>query len=132
MPQVLTTHAIITCPHGGVGTTVPSAPLWTVNGGNVLVEGDVGVLSCLFPYPCGGYRLQSMGLNASRIQGRKVILVTDFNKSFTGLPLAITETHTTLDGGTPAPIPAGAPAPPPTLEMADRIKPVGTGLMAVA
>jgi hypothetical protein len=125
MPQVLTTNATIFCPHGGKGTTMPSAPKWQINGGYVAVEGDMGVLACLFaPLPCVGYQLRSMGLNATQIDGRKVILVTDFNQSFTGLPLVMTEFHQTFDESTPAPIPTGQPPPPPTAEMADLVRPI--------
>ena len=127
MPQVLTTNATIMCPHGGIGSTVPTIPKWQINGGYVAVEGDNGTLSCPFGlFPCTGYQLRSMGLNASEIDGRKVILVTDFNQSVTGLPLVMTEFHQTFDESTPAPIPAGQPAPPPSDEMADLSKPVVT------
>jgi hypothetical protein len=127
MPQVLTTNAIITCPHGGLGTTTPTDPKWTVNGGFVLLENDPGVLACPFLiYPCVGYTLRSMGLNAMQIDGRKVVLATDFNQSFTGLPLTMVETHQVIDNSTPAPIPAGGTAPPLSPELADAIKPVVT------
>jgi hypothetical protein len=127
MPQVLTTNATIMCPHRGLGSTVPAIPKWQINGGYVAVEGDSGTLSCPFGlFPCTGYQLRSMGLNASEIDGRKVILVTDFNQSLTGLPLVMTEFHQTFDDSTPAPIPAGQPAPPPSDEMADLSKPVVT------
>jgi hypothetical protein len=125
VPQVLTTNATILCPHLGKGTTVPSNPIWSVNGGFVLLEGDVGTLACPFLLnPCVGYTLQSMGLNATTIAGRKVILVSDFNQSITGLPLMMIETHTTLDNSTPAPIPAGQPAPPLSPALADVTRPV--------
>jgi len=126
MPQVLTTNAIITCPHGGLGTSTPTDPKWTVNGGFVLLENDPGVLACPFIYPCVGYTLKSMGLNATQIDGRKVILVTDFNQSITGLPLLMVETHQVLDNSTPAPIPAGGTAPPLSPALADAIAPVVT------
>jgi hypothetical protein len=126
VPQVLTTNAVIFCPHGGKGTTTPTRPLWSVNGGFVLVENDPGVLACPFVYPCIGYQLRSMGLNATQIQGQKIILVTDFNQSFTGLPLFMTETHTTIDNSTPAPIPAGQSAPPLSPALADVVAPAVT------
>lgn len=127
MPQLLTTNAIITCPHGGPGTTVPSDPKWQINGGFVCVENDVGTIACPFLIlPCAGYQLQSMGLNATRIDGRKAILVTDFNQTFTGLPLLMTETHPVQDQSTPAPIPAGQSAPPLSPELTDAIPPVVT------
>ena len=44
MPQVLTTNALILCPHMGLGTSIPSDPKWSVNGGFVLLENDVGTL----------------------------------------------------------------------------------------
>ena len=108
MPRILTTKAIIQCPHGGLGTTTPLSPFWQIDGGFVLAEGDSGVLTCPFFYhPCVGYKLQSMGLNSSMLLGRRVILETDMQQSFTGLPLAITETHFCVDDSVPAPIPAG-------------------------
>ncbi|HYT56329.1 MAG TPA: hypothetical protein VEQ38_16610 [Verrucomicrobiae bacterium] len=125
MPHVLTTNAAIFCPHGGKGTTTPGVPKWQINGGYVAVEGDTGVLSCSFALlPCVGYQLRSMGLNATQIDGRKVILATDFNQSFTGLPLVMTEFHQTFDESTPVPIPTGQPPPQPTEEMADLSRPV--------
>jgi hypothetical protein len=127
MPQVLTTNALILCPHGGKGTSVPTDPKWSVNGGIVLLEGDTGTLACPFlTYPCIGYQLRSMGLNATRIDGRKVMLVTDFNETVTGLPLIMTEFHTTIDNSTPAPIPAGQSAPPLSPELTDMVAPMVT------
>ena len=35
MPQVLTTNAMIMCPHGGTGSTVPAIPKWQINGGYI-------------------------------------------------------------------------------------------------
>jgi hypothetical protein len=113
MPQVLTTNAMIVCPHGGVGTTAPSRPFWKVNDGHVCVDGDLGSLTCIFATPCVGYTLASMGLNATQIMGRNVMLVTDFVQSITGVPLSVTETQTTTyDDSTTTPIPVGASAPP--------------------
>jgi hypothetical protein len=124
MPQILTTNALIVCPHGGKGTTVPSSQKWQINGAFVCVENDTGTLACPFvPLPCGGYQLQSMGLNASQLDDKKVMLVTDFNKTFTGLPLVMTEFHQAVDQSTLAPIPAGQPAPPLSPEMADLVPP---------
>jgi phage baseplate assembly protein gpV len=115
------------CPHGGKGTTTPLHPRWQVNGGFVAVENDPGTLLCPFiPVPCVGYQLKSMGLNATEIEGQRVILVTDFNQTFTGLPLVMADFHQTFDNSTPAPLPAGQPAPPPSPEMADFIGPVVT------
>ncbi len=124
MPQLLTTNAIIQCPHGAVGVSTPSAPLWGIQGGFVLVEGDSGVLSCPFLPPCAGYTLRSMGLNSTTIAGRKALLVTDFNQTLTGLPLLMAETHTVVDDSTPAPLPAGSTAPPLPPELLDVAAPV--------
>lgn len=133
MPQVLTTKAQILCPHLGKGTTIPSLPVWKVDDGYVLVEGDVGTLACPFlPFPCVGYRLKSMGLNATRIVGKKVILATDFNQTFTGLPLTIVETHETIDSTTTAPLPPAGPAPPLPPALLDMVKPVVTGSLSVS
>ena len=120
MPQVLTTNALIMCPHGGRGTTQTPNRKWTVNNGTVSVEGDAGTLTCPFvPLPCGGYTLRSMGLNATQIDGRKVILVTDFNQTITGLPLVMADFHQTFDESTPAPVPSGQAAPASSPELAD-------------
>ena len=125
MPQILTTNAIITCPHGGKGTTIPSVQKWQINGGFVCVEGDTGTLACPFlVYPCVSYTLKSMGLNATTMDERKVMLTTDFNQSVTGLPLLMTETHQVLDQSVPASIHPGQPAPPLSPELADLISPI--------
>jgi hypothetical protein len=129
MPQVLTTNALIVCPHMGLGTSIPSDPKWSVNGGSVLLENDTGTLACPFvPCPCVGYQLRSMGLNATEVDGRKVVLVTDFNQTLTGLPLTMTEFHQTFDDSLPAALPPGysASASPP--ELADATKPVVTAV----
>src|SRR5918999_4208540 len=131
MPQVLTTHALILCPHAGKGTTIPSHPKWQISGGFVAVEGDTGFLACPYvPLPCGSYQLGSMGLNATQIDGRKVILVTDFNQSATGLPLTIMETHNVIDDSTPAPLSVGKPVPPLAPVMTDVTKPLVTCILA--
>ncbi len=128
MPQVLTTNALITCPHGGKGTSIPSVipPIYVVSGGAVLLEGDTGTLAC--PYvtlPCVGYTLKSMKLNATQVAGRQVVLVSDFNQTLTGLPLLIQEFHnTTFDNSTPAPIPPGGGAPQLPPELTDFTQPV--------
>lgn len=124
MPQVMTTNAVVMCPHGGVGTTTPASLKWSVNGGLAVREGDTGTLSCVFVPPCTGYTLRSMGLNSTKIDGVAVILATDFNQSLTGMPLTITETHTTIDDSTPASIPAGDTAPPLAPELIDVTAPV--------
>src|SRR5688572_6631978 len=130
MPPILTTKAIILCPHGGLGTSIPTDPRWSIDGGTVLLDGDAGTLACPFLlFPCVGYRLQSMGLNATRIGARPVMLVTDFTQSFTGFPLTLTEVHQVVDDSTPAPIPPGASAPPLSPELADVTSPVVTVVM---
>jgi hypothetical protein len=115
MPRVLTTNATITCPHGGVGTSMPMpAPrLVTINGGEVLVTGDQGTLSCAFTVPCVGYALVSMGLNATTLEQRAVMLDSDFLQSYTGFPLTVVESHSVFDRTTPGtPPPQGATIPP--------------------
>jgi hypothetical protein len=125
VPEVLTTNAIITCPHGGLGKTIPNEPIWTVNGGFVLVENDAGdLIGCTSSLNCKSYVLKSMGLNATLIRGKKVILVTDFNQSITGLPLIMSELHEVVDKSSPVPLVDGRPPPqlPPAME--DEIDPV--------
>jgi hypothetical protein len=129
MPRVLTTNALIVCPHGGKGTSIPTDPKWSINNGIVLLENDTGMLTCPFiPLPCASYQLKSMGLNATQIDGRKVILETDFNQTLTGLPLLITDFHQTFDDSTVAPIPSGQSAPPLPAELSDTIRPLVTGV----
>ena len=124
MPRILTTRAIITCPHGGVGTTIPSWPFWNIEGGQAVRQGDAGTLTCVFPYPCTGYVLRSMGLNATKIDGLPAILETDFNQSLTGLPLTMTDTHNVIDNSTPAPVPIGGAPAPQAAELLDFAAPV--------
>jgi hypothetical protein len=119
MPRVLTTNARIICPHGGIGRSIPSDPKWSIDGGTVLLDGDTGTLSCVFIPPCVGYQLRSMHLNATYLDGRHVMLETDFTQSITGFPITIMESHQTFDDSTPAPIPAGQPAPPTPPELQD-------------
>jgi len=116
--------ATVTCPHGGIGTSIPSLPIWSIEGGIALREGDQGVLSCTFLPPCVGYSLRSMKLNATTIGGVSAILETDFNQTFTGLPLSIVDHHHVIDNSVPAPVPIGGQAAPLTAEMADVIAPV--------
>ena len=126
MPQVLTTNATIICPHGGTGQhgagdseVADQRRLRGRRRRHRRAQLSVRAVSV--------HRLSalsSMGLNATEIDGRKVILVTDFNQSLTGLPLRMTEFHQTFDESTPAPIPTGQPAPPPSEEMADLSRPV--------
>ena len=91
----------------------------------MLLEGDTGTLACPFVLcPCVGFTLRSMGLNATTLNGRRVILATDFNQTFTGLPLIIQEFHQAHDQTTPAPLPAGQSSQPPSPAMADMVKPI--------
>ena len=121
MPNVLTTKASIRCPHGTLGVSIPLSPKWSIDGGDVLCEGDSGTFPfCVFVVPCVGYTLQSMGLNATYIDGRRVMLDTDFNTTFTGLPLVMQDLNSTYDDSTPAPIPVGQPPPPLPPELANR------------
>jgi len=125
VPRILTTNATITCPHGGSGTTIPTLPKWQIDGGYVCVEEDTGTLACPFvTTPCVGYILKSMGLNATKIDDKKVILETDFNQTLTGLPLTIVERNKVVDQSTPAAIPAGEEAPPQSEELTDLVPPV--------
>ncbi|HEY8225208.1 MAG TPA: hypothetical protein VIG25_08040 [Pyrinomonadaceae bacterium] len=134
MPQVVTTNAQILCAHlSQAQKDPPLAPLWTIDGGTVLVEGDSGKFpDCPSTIKCGRYQLRSMGLNASLVAAKRVVLVTDFNQSFTGLPITMIETHHVLDETTPAAIPDGQPAPPLPPEMTDLAKPeITTTLLAL-
>lgn len=90
----------------------------------MLAEGDSGTLSCINIVPCVGYTLKSMGLNSSFIGSRRVILVTDFNQSITGLPLQMIENHKMYDESSPAPVLAGQSAPPPSPAMIDFVPPI--------
>ena len=126
MPHILTTNATVTCPHTGTGRSIPADPVWSVSGGIALVEGDTGVITgcLLLTAPCVSYTLQSMGLNASTIKGKKIILDTDFNKTNTGLPLIIVETSPAMDNTTPAPLPAGQTSAPLAPALLDQVKPI--------
>jgi hypothetical protein len=124
-PQVLTTNAKILCPHGNLGISTSGDPTWSVNGGMVLVEGDHGSFPpCPSQVQCGGYTLKSMGLNATQIKGKKVILVTDFNQTDSGLPITMSELHKVIDKTSPAPIPSGQDAPPLPPPLADETEPL--------
>jgi hypothetical protein len=126
MPRVLTTNAAIRCAHGAPAVkNPPLAPLWTIDGGHVQIEGDSGTFpTCPSAFQCVGYVLRSMGLNATRMAGPRVILVTDFNQSASGLPITMSELHNVFDDTTPAPIPDGQPAPPLPPDMADLDPPI--------
>lgn len=135
MPQVLTTNAQILCAHGSLAVkNPPIAPLWTINGGTVLVEGDRGSFpSCPSGLsPCVGYVLRSMGLNATLISGLRVILVTDFNQTLSGLPMTMIETHPVFDDTSPAAIPDGQSTPPLPPELTDLVKPDVTASLTTA
>jgi hypothetical protein len=106
--------------------TTPLTPYVVAQDGIVASEGDPGTLACTFVVPCVGYTLKSMGLNASSIAGKPVILATDVQKSVTGLPLLIAETTTTVDESTPAPLPAGASSATLAPELLDMVPPIVT------
>jgi hypothetical protein len=101
MPNIMTTKATVNCIHAGPGVTTPSSLHWNSEGGFVLVEGDRGVLTCPSPVNCKGYTLHSMGLNATNLDGKEVILITDFNLTDTGLPLLMSESNNLIDNSTP-------------------------------
>lgn len=127
MPQLLTTNAQIRCLHGGTGTVpAPSAPLMVVSGGTVLVDGDAGVIAgCLqSAMPCTTFVLRSMNYNSTVINSRRAILVTDFQRTTTFLPLLMVETHAGIDNSTPASTPPGQDAPPLPPAMLDVTPPV--------
>ena len=124
MPPLLTTNAVITCPHGGVGTTIPSTPIFSVAGGFVCGESDTGTLACPFVVPCGGYTLKSMKLNATTLSGRQAILATDFQQSFTGLPLTIADPNSAIDRSSPASLPPGETSAPISPAMTDESAPI--------
>ena len=65
-----------------------------------------------------------MKLNATTIGGANAILETDFNQTFTGLPLAITEHHDTIDNSTLAPVPNGVQAAAACPELLDVLPPI--------
>jgi hypothetical protein len=129
MPRVLTTNARILCPHAGVGTSTPPHPKWFIENGGmngaVLVENDMGIIKgcLLLPVPCVSYQLKSMGLNATEVDGRKVILETDFNQTNTGLPLFIQEFHQTFDDSTVTPLPPGQTSQRLPPDLIDFLKP---------
>ena len=105
MPKILTTNALITCPHGGTGTSQPISmpPKGSINGGHVLLDGDQGVIAgCGLLIPCVAYQLTSMRLNSTFVDERHVMLVTDIIVSNTGFPLTVIETHTMNDLTPPA------------------------------
>jgi hypothetical protein len=123
MPKVWTTNALVTCPHGGGGTSIPAPPRnATINGGEILLDGDQGVFNrppCLNKPPCLGYDLKSMGLNATSIQGRSVMLVSDFTRTYTGFPVKVSESHVVNDKTLPGTPPAGGAVIPPEMQADD-------------
>ena len=126
MPKVLTRNAVIKCPHGGIGQSIPSQTSVTIAGAPILVHGDTGVIpncSNLPPagVPCVGYTLTSMNLNAVTVGGRRVIIDTDFEKSFTGYPLSLTDFHKVEDRSLPVNVPPGGTfTTPPELQDSDQ------------
>lgn len=121
MPLIMTKNAIVTCPHGGTGTNIPTQNKVFVKGSPVMVDGDSGsILGCTFPALggplCVSYKLNSMKLNSAYIDGKNIMLVTDYVLSNTGFPLIISETHFVEDNTTPAPLkPGEKPSFPPFL-----------------
>lgn len=121
MPLIMTQNALVKCSHGGTGINIPSQHKVFVKGIPVLIDGDRGVIpDCTFPLaggpPCASYELNSMKLNSAYIDGKNIMLVTDFIVSDTGFPLIITETHFVEDNTTPAPLkPGETPMIPPFL-----------------
>jgi hypothetical protein len=123
----MTQNATVQCAHGTPGQSTPlvQPAKWLVNDGAVLLENDTGDFPlCVFNPPCKKYILKSMGLNATTVDGRRVILVTDFQQSVTALPMTITETHQVYDDTSPAGLTDGGPPPPADPEMTDLIAPV--------
>jgi hypothetical protein len=99
MPLIMTKNAIVNCPHGGTGQNVTSQNKYFVKSFPVLIDGDRGIIppsDCKFPPagpPCTSYELNSMKLNSTFIDGKNIMLVTDFVISNTGFPLILSETH---------------------------------------
>ncbi|MGN6717849.1 MAG: hypothetical protein ACTHLX_10700 [Candidatus Binatia bacterium] len=126
MPKVITRNAIIRCPHGGIGQSMPSQTAVLVGGAPVLVDGDTGVIqncSNVPPagVPCAGYVLRSMHLNAVTVDGRSALIDTDFEKSLTGYPLVMTEFHQVEDRSLRVTIPPGGTlTTPPELQDTDK------------
>jgi len=118
MPKIWTTNAQVSCPHGGGGRSVPlpGPRQATIDGGEILVDGDQGVFDsppCVNTPPCAGYDCHSMGLNATTLRSRNVMLVTDFVQTYTGFPVTKIESHVVDDKTLPGTPPAtGAVIPP--------------------
>jgi hypothetical protein len=124
MPKIWTTNAQVSCPHGGGGTSQATPPRHaTISGGEILLDGDQGVFDsppCLNTPPCAGYALHSMGLNATSIRGRSVMLVSDFTETYTGFPVTVVESHVVDDKTLPGTPPASGAVIPPEMQETDR------------
>lgn len=110
---------------------MPIDPIFSVAGGVVCAEADTGTLACAFPVPCVGYTLKSMGLNATTVNGRRVVLSTDFQQTITGLPLTIADQQIAVDDSSPASLPPGETEAPISPELLDDSRPLVTGLPPV-
>jgi hypothetical protein len=123
MPKIWTTNAQVSCPHGGGGTSQAIPPRQaTISGGEILLDGDQGVFDrppCVNTPPCAGYVLRSMGLNATSIKGRNVMLVSDFTETHTGFPVAVVESHVVDDKTLPGTPPASGAVIPPEMQETD-------------
>ena len=123
MPKIWTANAQVSCPHGGGGTSQAIPPrLAKISGGEILLDGDQGVFDsppCTNTPPCAGYACRSMGLNATSIQGRPVMLVSDFTQTYTGFPVTIVESHVVTDKTLPGTPPASGQVIPPEMQETD-------------
>ena len=132
MPEILTTNAQIKCPHGGKGSIVLARERkFTIADGDVCLTGDTGTIAgcALLSYPCASFTLQSLNLNATEVDGKAIILHSDFQKTSTGFPLIILpETMIGIDDSILAGIPAGQSAAPLSAAMADETAPTVLGI----
>jgi len=123
MPKICTANAQVSCSHGGGGTSQAIPPrLAKISGGEILLDGDQGVFDsppCTNTPPCAGYALRSMGLNATSIQGRPVMLVSDFTQTYTGFPVAVVESHVVTDKTLPGTPPSTGQVIPPEMQETD-------------
>ena len=123
MPKIWTANAKVSCPHGGGGTSQAIPPrLAKISGGEILLDGDQGVFDsppCTNTPPCVGYACRSMGLNATSIQGRPVMLVSDFTQTYTGFPVTVVESHVVDDKTLPGTPPATGQVIPPEMQETD-------------
>jgi hypothetical protein len=122
VPKVLTTAAVVRCPHGGQGSSMPAGTPLLFAGGAVLADGDQGTIAlCTNQVQCKTYKLSSMQLNSMYVGGKRIMLVTDFIQTDTGFPLAVTESHNVVDQTVPSPLAPGAtPTTPPELREDDK------------